>query len=219
MSTPGTQEAPPDGADPSPLAGPAGPARGTLKSEFKIHRDGKDFALYAGLLDLGHQEGLRSIVTTLVQCPTELNGMVAIVSATVETRRGLFMGLGDASPGNVTRMMAPHLIRMAETRAKARALRDAVNVGVAALEELGPSGAEGQGEEEEPDDAPSGRRAPVTVRGPDPAGPATQQQLDAIARLSGAARVQVATDGLTFGQAAEQITQLQRLQPKRGGEG
>ena len=108
-----------------------------MKKEFIVERDGRSFVLYAGLLDLGHERGLRSITTTLVQVPGELNGMTAIVHATVETEGGTFTGLGDASPGNVTRMMAPHLIRMAETRAKARALRDAVNVGVTALEELG----------------------------------------------------------------------------------
>jgi hypothetical protein len=108
-----------------------------VKKEFIVERDGRSFVLYAGLLDLGHERGLRSITTTLVQVPGELNGMTAIVHATVETEGGTFTGLGDASPGNVTRMMAPHLIRMAETRAKARALRDAVNVGVTALEELG----------------------------------------------------------------------------------
>ena len=181
-----------------------------------MERQGRTFALYAGLLDYAHQQGLLGITTVLVQIPSELNQMTAIVHATVQTERGTFMGLGDANPGNVGRQMVPHLIRLAETRAKARALRDAVNVGVAALEELG-AGEEDDHAGGQP--AAAGRSAPVTVRGPDPGGPATQQQLDAITRLSGAARVQVATDGLTFGQAAEQITQLQRLQPKRGSEG
>jgi hypothetical protein len=108
-----------------------------VKKEFIVEREGRSFVLYAGLLDLAHERGLRGITTTLVQVPSELNGMAAIVHATVETEAGTFTGLGDASPGNVTRMMAPHLIRMAETRAKARALRDAVNVGVTAFEELG----------------------------------------------------------------------------------
>jgi hypothetical protein len=48
-----------------------------------------------------------------------------------------FTGIGDAAPGNVTPAMQNCLLRMAETRAKARALRDAVNVGSAAFEELG----------------------------------------------------------------------------------
>ena len=114
-----------------------------MKKDFLIQRDGKDFVLYAGLLDQAHQEGLKAITTALVQIPNELNGMVAICHATVETEKGTFTGLGDASPTNVTRMMAPHLIRMAETRAKARALRDAVNVGVTAVEELEDSESEG----------------------------------------------------------------------------
>jgi len=108
-----------------------------LKSEFLIEREGKQFVLYAGLLDLAHSQGLRAIRTHLLQIPNEANGQTAIVSAEVETERGTFAGLGDASPANV----APHLltatIRVAETRAKARALRDAVNVSVVALEELG----------------------------------------------------------------------------------
>src|SRR5260370_41973322 len=92
--------------------------------------------LYAGLLDQGHREGLKRISTTLLQAPSDDNGHLAICSAEVETEKGVFSGIGDASPENVGRMIAMHTVRMAETRANARALRDAVNGGVTALEEL-----------------------------------------------------------------------------------
>ena len=102
-----------------------------------IERQGKRFVLYAGLLEEAHSRGLRSIETELLQVPGGENGEVAIVRAVVRTEDGKFTGIGDASPENVNRTIAPHVIRMAETRAKARALRDAINVGVTAFEELG----------------------------------------------------------------------------------
>ena len=108
-----------------------------MREEYMIERQGKRFVLYAGLLEEAHSRGLRSIETELLQVPTKENGEVAIVKAVIRTEEGKFGGIGDASPQNVNRAIAPHLIRMAETRAKARALRDAINVGVTAFEELG----------------------------------------------------------------------------------
>jgi hypothetical protein len=108
-----------------------------VKKEFIVNRQGKDFVLYAGLLDQAHREGLKRITTKLVQAPLDENSHLAICYAEVETEKGVFSGIGDASPDNVGRMIATHIVRMAETRAKARALRDAINVGVTALEELG----------------------------------------------------------------------------------
>jgi hypothetical protein len=108
-----------------------------MDSRFIVTRSGKQFCLYAGLLDEAHRQGLKRISSTLLQIPSEENGMLAVASAEVETERGAYSGIGDASPSSVARPMTPHLIRLAETRAKARALRDAVNVAVAALEELG----------------------------------------------------------------------------------
>ncbi len=108
-----------------------------MKKEFFVERQGQRFVLYAGLLDEAHEQGLKSITTSLLQIPTEENRHIAICQAVVELQDGkTFSGIGDASPANVSRPMQTAIIRMAETRAKARALRDAVNVGAAALEEL-----------------------------------------------------------------------------------
>lgn len=97
----------------------------------------KDVVTYAGLLNLGHDNGLKRIETQLLQFPSEANDFTAVFAATVETEKGVFKCHGDANPGNVNGRIVPHIIRMAETRAKARALRDAVNIGVVSLEELG----------------------------------------------------------------------------------
>ena len=96
-----------------------------------------DAVSFKGLLSKAHEEELKSTETTLLQAPTEENGNTAIVRAVVTTRRGSFTGIGDASPANVNRRIAPHVIRMAETRALARALRVAVNIGEVSVEELG----------------------------------------------------------------------------------
>jgi hypothetical protein len=90
-----------------------------------------------GLLSLAHEEELRSIRTRIVELPKGENGRRAVVRATVRTRRGVFTATGDADPSNVNTEVAAHIIRVAESRAIARALRFAVNIGEVAIEELG----------------------------------------------------------------------------------
>jgi hypothetical protein len=109
-----------------------------VKREFLFDRQGKTVVLYAGLLDLAHERGVKAIRTTMLQAPSEQNGSVSIFKAVVELEDGrCFEGTGDASPTNVGRNIIPHALRMAETRAKARALRDALNINAVSAEELG----------------------------------------------------------------------------------
>lgn len=89
------------------------------------------------------------------------------MQATVETSKGTFTAIGDASPANVNRRIAPHAIRMAETRSIGRALRLAVDVGVVTVEELN-----GDGEDIVPVESPPAvrqalpRPPPVRARAP-----------------------------------------------------
>lgn len=96
----------------------------------------KEFVTYPGLLSLAHKKGLRRIEVDVVQLPDKENNFLAVASAEAEFEHGTFTDVGDASPESVDTHLTPHILRMASTRAKARALRDALNVGVAAVEEL-----------------------------------------------------------------------------------
>lgn len=157
---------------------------GSVNEAFLIERSGKQFVLFAGLLDEAHGRGLTEIDTELLQIPDATNDETAIVKATVKLERDgefyQFTGIGDANPGNVSRNIAPHLIRMAETRAKARALRDAVNIGVTALEELGDA-------DDSPAPAPSPTRSGPSrgaASGERVAGGATKRQVNYVRGLA-----------------------------------
>ncbi|MBT6340461.1 MAG: SWIM zinc finger family protein, partial [Desulfobacula sp.] len=108
-----------------------------LKDGFLKNIKGKDFVLYAGVLDLATQKGLLKLEVELLQFPTKENGNEAICRAVAEDKSGaVFSDIGDSNPNNCTPMIAKHLIRMASTRAKGRCLRDMCNIGIACLEEL-----------------------------------------------------------------------------------
>ena len=109
-----------------------------LDERFLKNIKGKDFVLYAGLLDLAHQIGIQSIRVKTIQYPTKENGLEAICEAHVESKNGEdFIEIADANPNNVAPLVKKHVLRMAATRSKARALRDMTNVGITCLEELG----------------------------------------------------------------------------------
>lgn len=149
--------------------------RHTVDPKFVMQRQGKDMVLYAGLVDAAHRAGLIAIKTEIVQFPTKDNDHTTIVQATAvfpspgddsENLRA-FSGIGDANPQNVGKNIAPHSIRMAETRAKARALRDALNIGMVTVEELGG------------DDEPSAHPAPAQPQPAPSAPPFTAEEYTA----------------------------------------
>lgn len=120
--------------------------------KYVIDRQGKDFLLYSGLVAALHQlsGGYFAIETRVEQLPNAGNGDVAVCSARVavfdrdapEITVRAASGIGDASEENVGKQMKNATIRLAETRAKARALRDLMGFDMVTFEELGPAGAD-----------------------------------------------------------------------------
>jgi hypothetical protein len=94
---------------------------------------GKPFVRYAGLLAMAHERGLQKLEATFVNVTDAL--AVAQATATFQDGRR-FVESSDATPENVHFGVRPHFARLALTRAKARALRDALNIGICAVEEL-----------------------------------------------------------------------------------
>jgi len=81
--------------------------------------------------------GIGSIEVEPLQLPTKDNGNFAICRASVVSKIGeSFTDIVDANPTNCNAKVGKHLLRLASTRAIARALRSFSNVGLTALEEL-----------------------------------------------------------------------------------
>ena len=128
-----------------------------MDSNYIVSLHGKQFVTYEGLLAQAHRSGLIAIETNVVQIPDESNGYAAVTKARVHMEGAdgkvrTYDGVGDAAPGNVGTAVAPHLLRVAETRAKARALRDATNIGMVAVVEL------------EMDEWPAAHQEPVSLK-------------------------------------------------------
>src|SRR5262245_7744695 len=97
----------------------------------QIH--GRDFIQYEGLLALAHEQGLIELAAEFISVTPEL----ALAAAHAYFKDGRkFWEAGDATPSNVHQLVKGHFPRVALTRAKARCLRDALNIGLVAVEEL-----------------------------------------------------------------------------------
>jgi len=93
---------------------------------------GKPHILYKGLLALAHERGLMELKADF----TYNDDTVSLAHASALFQDGRrFEESGDATPENAKRIQG-HWRRLSLTRAKARALRDALNIGMAAVEEL-----------------------------------------------------------------------------------
>jgi hypothetical protein len=107
--------------------------RATIPAQYIQIIHGKPFVRYAGLLAMAHERGLQKLEATFVS----VTDAMAVAQATASFQDGRrFVESGDATPENVHFGVRPHFARLALTRAKARALRDALNIGICAVEEL-----------------------------------------------------------------------------------
>jgi hypothetical protein len=104
-----------------------------IPAQYITYLHGKPFVRYAGLLALAHDRGLVSLKARMISVTAEL--ALAEAEATFADGK-TYSECADATPQNVPQHIRPHFPRMALTRSKAQALRDALNIGIAALEEL-----------------------------------------------------------------------------------
>src|SRR5205085_2568134 len=120
-----------------PVLLPDAEAPAGIDPRFLVPLHGKQFVLYAGLLALAHERGLVSLKAHFTSVSSEL--ALAVAEATFADGR-VFVEAADASPANCGAQVRAAYPRIALTRAKGRALRDALNITMCTLEELGEDG-------------------------------------------------------------------------------
>jgi len=122
----------PTGTAPAETAHPAH-GGSSIPAQFLVELHGKQFVQYAGLLALAHERGLQRLSAHFIS----VTGELAVAEATAAFADGrTFSECADATPANVGAKVKAHFARMALTRAKARGLRDALNIAMCAVEEV-----------------------------------------------------------------------------------
>lgn len=107
-----------------------------IEPEFYVNLKGRSYPLWAGILNAATKAGLKSLCTRIAQIPHADNGNIAVVVARAEFEDGsVFEDVGDCGPGSTSPNLLAASLRIASTRAKGRALRDAMNIGEATFEE------------------------------------------------------------------------------------
>lgn len=111
-----------------------------FRKRFIVVIEGQDFVKYGGLITLAKErKALKGIRSQLIQAPTPDNGNLAIVAAcAVDSDGNEWWALGDADDKNCNRKVATAKVRIADTRAKGRALRDLLGIDLVMYEELTP---------------------------------------------------------------------------------
>jgi len=108
------------------------PAQFLVDSEPNTKGEITQFIKYAGLLWVAHQEGLQRLEVEWLQNEEKLS----LAKATAVFADGrIFTERGDSTPDNVGPRAKTHWRRVSLTRAKARALRDALGIEYVSQEE------------------------------------------------------------------------------------
>lgn len=102
-----------------------------------VNIQGRDHMTYPGLLRMAHEKDPEfSMEITESFVAADMSRAWCKVRLTTKLGRQVFDGFGSSTPENTGKMTESHPVEMAHTRAKGRALRDFVNIGVAMAEEL-----------------------------------------------------------------------------------
>ena len=117
-----------------------------FRKQYIIPIKGKEAILSDGLKKLGHLKGIKSLKTDILQFPNVDNNNLCIVKAELigydydpvqeKIAEVSYSAIGDASPANCNRLVATAFVRMAETRAIARVLKNYTDVGIVGVDEI-----------------------------------------------------------------------------------
>lgn len=107
-----------------------------LNKDETMEKDGKTFVFLRGLERLAKERGIRSAVSQVVACPTPQSPCAVVTFSYLFEDGRLYSSSADATPKNCDKGFGLYTVAMAESRAKARALRTAFGISACSVEEV-----------------------------------------------------------------------------------